>query len=134
MSRLNPTLDDILTALHSTSIAIAGEVTVYTRSWEWGFAEYFSLDYKATSDGVVNLKIELEQGNVLPTTEGSADTSNWAVAENAADIESALADENPHFKKLSPVVSKYGRLKITGAATNDASTTLRAKLARQEEV
>lgn len=132
MSRLAPTLDDILTCLHSTTIAIAGDVTVYTKSWEWGNAEYFSLGYKALSGGTPGLKIELEQGNILPATEGSQD-DNWAVAENAQDIESALVDKTQHFKKLSPVVSKHGRLKITGSS-NHSSTTLRAKLARQEEV
>lgn len=132
MGKLIPVIDDILTSLHSTSIAIAGNVTVYTKSFEFGAAEYWALDYKATSDGTPGLKIELEQGNSLPTTEGSSDTG-WVVAESASDIEAALADENQHYKKLSPVVTKYGRLKITGSS-NHASTTLRAKLARQEEV
>ena len=127
------TIDDIITYLHSTTIAIASTATIYTKSWEWGTGEYFALDYIATSDGTVNLKIEVEQGNTLPGTEGSSDT-DWVVAENAQDVESALADETQHFKKLSPVVSKYGRLKITGGSGNDASTTLRAKLARQEEI
>ena len=127
------TIDDVITYLHSTTIAIASDATVYTKSWEWGTGEYFSLDYIAASDGTVSLKIELEQGNTLPGTEGSSDT-DWVVAENGQDIEADLDDETQHFKKLSPVVSKYGRLKITGSATNDASTTLRAKLARQEEI
>jgi len=131
--KLLVTIDDILTYLHSTTIAIASDATIYTKSWEWGTGEDFSLDYIATSDGTVGLKIELEQGNTLPGTEGSSD-DDWAVAENAQDIESALADEVQHFKKLSPPLSKYGRLKITGSAGNHSSTTLRAKLARQEEI
>jgi len=131
--RLPPTTDDILSSTHVKDIPIASAAVVYTRSFAFGNAEYFSLDYIATSSGVTGLKIELEQGNARPATEGSSDTS-WAEAENAQDIEANLADETQHIKKLSPVVSIYGRLKITGSGTNDATTTLRAKLVRQEEV
>jgi len=130
--RLPPTVCDILSSTHVAAIPIASAATVYTASFPFGMAEYFSLDYKATSSGVVGLKIELEVGNSLPDTEGSADT-DWAVPENAQDIEADLDDETQHHKKLSPVTSKYGRLKITGSGTNDASTVLAAKLARQEE-
>lgn len=130
--RLKPNVEDVLTSAHSTTIAIAGDVTVYSKAWAWGNAADFALDYKATSEGTPGLKIEIEQGNALPTTEGSADTS-WAVAENASDVEAALADEDQHIAKLSPPVSVYGRLKITGSS-NHSSTTLRAKLVRQEEI
>ena len=132
MSRLRPTVDDVLSATHVKDIPIATTATVYTKAWKWGEGEYFSLDYIATSDGTVLLQIELEQSNVLPATEGAAD-SNYVVAENQSDGEAALADEVKHYKKLSPVVSVYGRLKITGSGGNDATTTLRAKLAKQEE-
>ena len=133
MGKLPVTVDDILSSIHVKDIPIVSAATVYTKSWEWGTGEYFSLDYIASSSGVVGLLIELEQGNTLPDTEGSSDT-DWVVAENAQDIESDLNDKTQHFKKLSPVVSKYGRLKITGSGSNDATTTLRTKLARQEEV
>ena len=132
MGRLPVTIDDVLTSANSTTIAIAGNVTVYTKSWVWGQGEYWTLDYKATSDGTPGLKIEVEQGNTLPDTEGSSDT-DWAVASGASDVVSALADETQHFAKLSPVVTRYGRLKITGSS-NHSSTTLRAKLARQDEI
>ncbi len=130
--RLPPTVCSILSATHVVAIPIASAATVYTKSWPWGMAEYFALDYKAASSGVTGLKIEVEVGNAPPTTEGSSDTA-WAVPENAQDVESALADTNQHSKKLSPVTAKYGRLKITGSGSNDASTTLTAKLVRQEE-
>lgn len=132
MSRLRPTVDDILTSGHVQNIPIASAATVYTKTWKWGKAEYFAFDYKAASSGTVGLKIELEQGNVLPAAEGSSD-DNYVVAENQQDIEADLSDKIQHIKKLSPVVSIYGRLKITGSGSNDASTTLRAKLVRQEE-
>lgn len=132
--RMPPTVDDITTSANVLDIPIASTAVVYTKSFVFGQGEYFALDYKATlASGTVSLKIELEQGNTLPDTEGSADT-DWAVAENAQDIEADLSDTNQHLKKLSPVVSKYGRLKITGGASNDAATTLRAKLVRQDEL
>ena len=133
MGRLGVTIDDILSSTYVENIPIASAAVVYTKSWEWGNGEYFSLDYIASSSGVVGLLIELEQGNTLPGTEGSSD-SDWVVAENAQDIESDLNDKTQHFKKLSPVLSKYGRLKITGSGSNDATTVIRLKLARQEEV
>jgi len=95
--------------------------------------ENFSLKYKAASDGTVLLKIELEVSDVLPTTEGAADATNYAVPENFADIESALADENLHIKNIAPPVAKYCRLKITGSGANDASTTLTATLIKQTD-
>ena len=116
-----------------TALAVASAATVYSKSWKWGSGEYFSLAYKATSEGVVGLKIELEQSNVAPTTERSSD-DNYVVAENMQDVEPALATETQHYKKLSPVVSVYGRLKITGSGSNDASTTLAASIVRQEEL
>ena len=133
MGKLPVTIDKIRTVADGLDMAIASAATIYSKSWERGSSEYFSLDYIATSSGTVGLKIELEQGNTKPSTEGSSD-ADWVVAENAQDIESDLSDEVQHFKKLSPVVSKYGRLKITGSGSNHSSTTLRAKLARQEEI
>ncbi len=132
MPRLRPTVDDILSSTHVKDIPIASAAVVYTASWKWGYAEYFTADLIASSSGVVGLKIELEQGNAAPATEGAVDT-NFAVAENAQDIFSDLSVKTQKLKKLSPVTSIYGRLKITGSGSNDASTTLRAKLVRQEE-
>lgn len=132
MSRLRVTVDDILTSDHVKDIPIVSNATVYTKAWKWGEGEYFAVDYKGSSSGTVGLLIELEQSNVPPATEGSSD-GNYVVAENQQDIEADLSDKTQHIKKLSPVVSVYGRLKITGSGSNDATTTLRAKLARQEE-
>lgn len=133
MGRYLVTIDNIRTVADGLNMAIADDAEVYSKSWEWGTGEYYALDYIATSGGTTGLKIELEQGNEHPGTEGSSDT-NWVVAENAQDIESNLDDEDQHLKKLSPVVSRYGRLKIKGSSGNASDTTLRAKLARQEEV
>ncbi len=131
--RLLPTTDNILQSDHSATIAIASAAIVYTRSWLWGNSEYFGLNALASSSGVVGLKIELEESQVLPVTEGAVD-ANFAVAVNGQDVFTNLSVKTTKITRLSPVVSKYGRLKITGSGSNDASTTLLAKLVRQEEV
>ncbi len=130
--RLPPTTQQLLNSSHVAEMPIVSNAVVYTQSFLFGNAEYFSLDYIATSGGTVGLLIELEEGNAVPETEGSVD-DNWAVAENAQDIEFDLSVETQKIKKLSPVTAKYGRLKITGSGTNAATTTLNAKLVRQEE-
>jgi len=132
MGKLRPTVDDICVAAGVKSMPIATTAVVYTNAVRLS-GEYFSLSYKAGSSGVVALKIELEQAVVAPTTENAADT-NYVVAEDAQDIESALADEVWHHKRIGPITLPWARLKITGGATNDASTVLQAKLTSQQEI
>lgn len=139
MGRFGPGIQNIFEAGGDLNIAVAGEVTVYSQSFELKNGTDFALAYKATSDGAVKLKIELEQGYQLPTTEGSADTS-WVVPEGADTIEDALATETQHIRALSgtraPVAMPYARLKITGLADPDgnaASTVLRAILGKLED-
>lgn len=134
MGKQRATTIGILSSAHVAAIAIASTAVVYSHSFIFGSSENFALKYQATSSGTVNLKIELEISDVAPTTEGSADATNYAVPANFADIESALADENLHIKNIAPPVAKYGRLKITGGSGNDASTTLTATLIKQSEV
>lgn len=125
---------DIVSAANATSIAIASAATVYTKSFTMTMAEYYALCYKATSDGTVQLRIQLEQSYKLPATEGSAD-ANWVVPENMADIEAAdaLDDETQHHKVLNPICLEYGRFKITGGSSNHSSTVIRMLLSRQED-
>lgn len=124
----------MLSSTHVAAVPVATTATVYTRSVLMGSGENYALKYIAASAGTVLLKIELEVSDVVPTTEGSADAVNYCVPANFADIESALADENLHYKNIAPPVSKYCRLKITGGATNDASTTLTATLIKQTDI
>lgn len=112
------------------AIPVATTAVVYSQSINLKGGEYFALMYKATSDGSVKLKIELEESYQLPTTEEASDTS-WIVPESATAIESALADANWHIKTITPVAAPYGRIKITGLgapSANDASTTLQLKI------
>lgn len=119
-----PLLDNTL------AIPVATTAVVYSRSVSLKGGEYFALMYKATSDGSVKLKIEIEESYQLPTTEEAADTA-WIVPEGATAVEAALADENWHIKAITPIAAPYGRVKITGLgapSANDASTTLQLKI------
>ncbi len=128
-------VDPILSSAETVSIAIASTAVVYTRAFKLAFGEYFSLAYKALSAaGTPDIKIELEQSikDVLPATEGAADT-NYVVAENMANIETNLITETWHIKALNPGLSVYARLKITGNAGNAADTVFTGHINRQEE-
>jgi len=130
------TTDDIVSSDDSTDIAVASTAVVYTKAFKIGFGDYFSLDYKAvSSNGSPELKIELEQSieDALPVTEGSAD-DNYVEAEDASDIESALATETWNKKAITPPVGVYARLKITGGVGNNADTILNAKINQRQEI
>ena len=128
-----PDIKDIPNSSGVTSIPVAGTATVYTRSFSLRYAAYFALAYKATSDGNVNLKIELEQSWTDPTTEGSAD-ANYVVPEGASEVDAGLTDENWHNVSLSPVAVPKARFKITGLSGNDDSTVLQLKLSLQQSL
>jgi len=124
---IGPSIVQVLEASGDSDIAVAGAAAViYSASFNLKHAEYFSLAYIATSDGVVALVLQLEQSFQLPTTEGAAD-ANWVIPEGMADINAALADETMHIESISPVPMPYARIKISGAGGNDASTTIRLR-------
>lgn len=133
MGKQRPSCEAITDADGTAAILVNATATVYSKSFMFLESEDFSLQYKATSDGTVNLLIELEIGLVPPTTEGSADTANFVVGESFGDIEAALADELVHIATIAPPLALYGRLKITGGEGNDATTTLTSYLVRQNE-
>lgn len=134
-NKYGPDVQPVYNSSGSTTIAVASTDTAYTQSIDLKGGEYFAVAYKAASDGEVNLKIEMEQSFQVPTTEGSSDTM-WVEPGNASDIESALADENFHINALGafglPVPLHYGRFKITGQGSNDASTTISIWLNKQD--
>lgn len=126
----------ILSSAEAENIAIASAAVVYAKAFKLAYGEYFSLSYKASSaSSTPSIKIELEVAikDVLPATEGSADT-NYVEPENMADIETDLTTETWHIKSLSPPTSVYARLKITGSGTNPADTIFNAHIMKQEEL
>jgi hypothetical protein len=127
-----PERREVYTSADSASIAVASTATVYTKSFDLKYGAAFGVDMKATSDGTVKVKVELEQGTSKPTTEGSADTS-WAVPE-VAPITITVEDENMHVMGVSPIPLRYARFKLTGLTGNAASTVLAMGISIQEEV
>jgi hypothetical protein len=121
---LGPFVDQILSSVNVIEIPIATIDVVYSGVIELNLGEYFAVAYRATSDGAVKLQIQFME---------SADGTNFVIPEGFSDIESALADEIWHIKKLEPICMPYGKIKITGLGAplaNDASTTLQIKLGR----
>ena len=115
-------------------IPCGGVATYYSRAVKLAYGKYFSAAWKATvTAGAPELKIEMEQSWVKPTTEGSTD-ANWVVPESAADVDTTLTDENWHVASISPVAAPFIRFKISATGTNHASATLQIKLSTQEEL
>jgi len=122
-----------MTKAGSTTIAIDSTATVYTDSFPLKYGLAFGIALIADSPGTVDLKVQLEESDRLPTTENTSDT-HWVIADGVADIYTSLADETKHIKVISPVPMPLGRLKITGGASNNASTTLSATVFEQESL
>ena len=119
------------------AIAVAGNVTVYSEAFHLRGGEYFAGAFFATSDGVVALTIQLEQSWEKPAIEGAAEdgttAGDYQIPENMADV-IVLANEEQHYKALTPVALPYGRFKIAGSVSNAASTLLYIRLSKQEEI
>ena len=124
-----PELIPVTLSTDSKVIAVAGTAVIYTKSINLKRGEFFAIWYKATSEGTVNIKIEIEQSYKLPTTEGAVDT-DWVVPESMSAVIAALDDENAHCESINPIAMPYLRLKITGGAGNDATTTLAIEIGK----
>ncbi len=111
---------DLLDDETSNQLAVASTGVVYGKSFIPPKNCTFGLIGKFSSPGVVNVKIELESGLALPTTEGSAD-SLWAVGEV---VTTGIVATTAFALSASPVVAPYCRLKLTGVGSNDAGTIL----------
>jgi len=116
---------DILKLGNVSSLAVAGEGAVaYSQSFPLPAGNpNFSFEYKAESSGSVALKLELEQSNQAPTTEGAED-GNFVVPDGAEELDNSLADEVNHIKAYLPAATAFARVKITGLTGNDAETVL----------
>ncbi len=118
----------------TSPITVPSTTVVYSAAVKLYYGQSFGIQYKAANgSGTANMKIQLEQSNVLPAVEGTSD-ANWVIGLGVADIETNLADNITHIKSLSPVPSKYGRLKITGLGSNPADAALTASIFQQELV
>lgn len=124
------TVTRIMTASGTDPIAVASTATIYTPIFELHGADSFGVAMKATvSSGTPDVKVELEECMVVPTSE-AVDTSS-VEPDGFPDVFN-LTDQLTHIKQITPVPAKYGRFKLTGQGANPASTTVRIDLFRQE--
>ena len=115
-------------SLSGGAIAVNADATVYSNSFPLPRTASFSVSLRAETGGATDIVVSLEQSNVRPTTEGSADTANYTVPVNSSGtsvgVIANVTDEIMNVINFSPVVTGYGRLKITGQGLNAASTIL----------
>lgn len=108
------------------AVASSDNVTVvYSNSFPLRRGVIFGWEVKLGGTGTKAVKIELEQGNIRPVTEGLSDSA-WVVPDNKTGnpMFVDVTDTNTHHAAYAPNPSAFGRLKITGLTGNDASTTL----------
>lgn len=107
----------------SGPITVASTSVAYGRSFPLPRGVTFGWEIQFSSLGTTDVKIELEQSNQRPATEGSSDTA-WAIPDNkvAAPLFAEITDKNVHFTAYSPDATAFGRFKFTGLGTNAAST------------
>ena len=132
MGRFGPSAQVIgWTSSKTNSITIGATHTqvLYSHSFDLSMGTDFAFILKASGD-TVNIKVELEQGRILPTTEAAADTTNYAVPNGASEIVAALTDTNLYIKNFSPVAVRYGRLKVTTLGAGSANQALTAYLSK----
>jgi len=109
----------------AVTIAVASTGVAYSKSFPLPRNCSFGWAIKCSSSGAISVKVELEQSMVRPTTEGAADTTNYAVPDNKTTaMFTAIADSSLHYTAYAPNALPYGRLKFTGTGSNDASTKI----------
>lgn len=128
MADVMRTVETETSSAGASDIAVASTGTAITKSFSLVNHSIGSVGvmYKATSSGVVSLSIQAQQSYRKPVTEGSDDV-NYVVWQSF----STVSDTAWHMATLDSVVMPYGRFKITGTGSNDASTTIQFKVGKQ---
>ena len=128
-----PLSQDVLNSAESTSIAIAasdGTTAVYSKSFSLAYARDMALKGAFTvTTGSVNVKVQLQIGLAVPTTEGAADAS-WVMHSTLKTV----TDENSFAVPMAPAPLAFARYVFTGLTGNHASNTFRGYYTRQEEM
>ena len=125
MKNPNAQIVDFLALEGVATKAVAGTAVVYSRSYPVEMGASYSFEYAFGSDGAVDAKIELEQGNVeLTAAEEGLANANYVIPEDAAAFDISITDEVNHVKAYAPAATGYIRLKVTGQGSNAATTVL----------
>lgn len=115
-----------------TDIAVGAGATIYTDSLMFGGVNDFALSYIQTATGIPNIKIEMEQSIVKPTTENIADT-NFGTPKSVGNIETALISKLIQHMQLTPVTLPYIRFKITDNGAGATDTVVKMWLTLQKK-
>jgi hypothetical protein len=126
----SPTIIPVTLSSGAVALAVGAGAHIHTQSIDMSNVDTFALRYSVANTGVPSIKIEMEQSDVLPTTEG-ADDLGYVVPETVADVVSALADNLVHRTALFPICCRYLRFKITELTTTVADSVLTMNLSVQ---
>jgi hypothetical protein len=113
-------IDDLT---NGTPIAVGTTTTGYSETFICLPNVTYAFEYQFTSAGAVDARIEIEQGNTPPATEGAIST-NMVEPEDAATFDDSITDELNHVKAYTPAATKFLRARIVGQGSNAATTTL----------
>ena len=113
----------------SKSIAVASTAVVYCQSFPLHRGMTFCWELQFTSSGTVAVTVELEQANQPPTTELTADTAFAIPLDKLGNYGmfpagKCSAAATTYIVSYQPDATILGRLKLTGGASNDATTVL----------
>ncbi len=104
------------------NVVINAQNTVYSRSFPLRRNVEYALEVKMSNDsGDSKVQFEIEQGNVVPAAEKSADTTNYAVT---SEVWAELHSEVNNIKSITLLPTKYARFKLTGKSGNATTTKL----------
>lgn len=116
-------------------IAVAGNVTVYSRAVDLSGGVLFSVAVKGavTSGQTIDIAITPETGDepVASGLDGAAD-AGYVVGEGVSTL-LTINNSNWRQKTFAPVLSRYGRFKLEGGASNHSSATVKILVKKMHE-
>lgn len=110
---------DLLAIASDTELTVGGTNVVYTKYFPMPRNADIGLLAKIGSVGTINVKVELEQGNTVPTNEAADSSGLWGVGQI---LSAGLVAAGTYPLAITPPVTKFARLKLTGVGSNDAAT------------
>jgi len=105
-----------------TPLEINGVTIVYSYTYVCPKDVTFGFEWKF-SGSAIKCSIAIEQGNIAPAIEGTAD-GNMVVPYGAGNLITDCANDNTYVKAYAPVVANFLRIRVTGGAGNGVDTKL----------
>lgn len=102
--------------------------TLYSDHVRTEYVKYFGLRVVASvASGTPIYKVEWEASNTEPLN-GPATDATYVIPEGMAALAASLADANWHVAGFNPPPASFGRLKVTGIASNVNAGSLTAQI------